>query len=46
MCTVPFVPQFSAFRRSAKILDHLAIDGLEVTIRAHDPDETGYPVNG
>src|ERR1700722_4605163 len=38
-------PILHLFKRSAKILDDLAIDGIELTIRSHDRNETGYPVN-
>ena len=37
-------PVLLLFHRSAKILDALAIDGFDFTVRGHDRDETGYPV--
>src|SRR5258708_37478676 len=37
-------PVLLLFHRSAKILDALAIDGFDFTVRGHDRNETGYPV--
>src|SRR5262249_35190005 len=39
-------PVLQLFRWSAKILEHLAIDGFEFTIRGGDRNKTGYSVNG
>src|SRR5262245_22067539 len=38
-------PILQLFRRPAKILDHLAIDGFELTIRGRDRNKTGYPID-
>ena len=38
-------PVLQLFPRPATILDDLAIDGFEFTVRGHDRNETGYPVN-
>src|SRR5262245_55160488 len=38
-------PILQLFRRPAKILDHLAIDGFEFTIRGRDRNRTGYPID-
>src|SRR5262245_6107315 len=45
MYDVNFSPVLQLFGRPAKILEHLAIDVFEFTIRGCDRDETGYPVN-
>src|ERR1700722_3394455 len=38
-------PILHLFKRSAKILDDLTIDGIELTARSHDRNEPVYPVN-
>src|SRR5262245_36543910 len=38
-------PVLQLFRRSTKILEHLAIDGFEVTIWGRDRNKAGYSIN-
>src|SRR5271154_6079712 len=38
-------PVLHLFKRSAKILDDLTIEGIKLTPRAEDRNETRYPVN-
>src|SRR5262245_61084213 len=38
-------PVLQLFRRPAKILEHLAIDGFEFTIWGRDRNKTGYSIN-
>src|SRR5262245_39947982 len=38
-------PVLQLFRRSAKILEHLAIDGFELTIWSRDCNKAGYSIN-
>src|SRR5215469_1147244 len=38
-------PVLQLFQWLATILEDLAIDGLDLTVRRQDPDETRYPVN-
>src|ERR1700733_5999586 len=45
MYRIACAPVLHLFKRSAKILDDLAIEGIKLTIRSHDRNETRYPVN-
>jgi hypothetical protein len=38
-------PVLHLFKRSAKILDDLAIEGIKLAVRGHDRNETGYPID-
>src|SRR6516165_3648518 len=38
-------PVLQLFQRPARILEDLAIDGFDLTIRGQDPNQTGYPVD-
>src|SRR5262245_47885273 len=38
-------PVLQLFQRPARILEDLAIDGFDLTIRGQDPNQPGYPVD-
>src|SRR5882757_8105813 len=38
-------PVLHLFKRPAEIIDDLAIEGIKLTVRGHDRNETGYPVD-